>query len=105
MLRLFITSTWLLLTCCSGDSGPTNVNLLIITVDTLRVDHLGTYGAERATPGIDLLADRGVVFEQAWSASSWTLPSLATLMTGRHARSHGAVDDRRGVNQEIPTLA
>ena len=105
MLRLFITSTCLLLMCCGGDSGPTNVNLLIITVDTLRVDHLGTYGAERATPGIDLLADRGVVFEQAWSASSWTLPSLATLMTGRHARSHGAVDDRRGVNQEIPTLA
>jgi hypothetical protein len=59
MLRLFITSTCLLLTCCGGDSGPTNVNLLIITVDTLRVDHLGTYGAERATPGIDLLADRG----------------------------------------------
>jgi arylsulfatase A-like enzyme len=80
-------------------------NLLLLTVDTLRADHLGTYGAARPTPSIDALASQGVVFEQAWSASSWTLPSLSTLMTGRHARTHGAVDDTHGIAADLPTLA
>ena len=80
-------------------------NLLLITVDTLRADHLGTYGAERPTPGLDALAREGVVFEDAWSASSWTLPSLATLMTGRHARAHGAIDEKFAVDESLPTLA
>lgn len=105
MIRTLLITTCLLTACSHPSREAGQFNLLIITIDTLRADQLGTYGADRETPGIDALAKQGAVFEQAWSASSWTLPSLATLMTGRHARSHGAVDDRRGVGKEIPTLA
>lgn len=101
----------LLCACSSGGAGKEPVeqrlaeNLLLITIDTLRADYLGSYGAERPTPGIDGLAESGVIFESAWSASSWTLPSLATLMTGLHARSHGAISGKVGVGPELPLLA
>ena len=54
---------------------------------------------------LDALAARGARFEAMTSASSWTLPSLATLMTGRHAATHGAIDDRHGLTDELPVLA
>jgi arylsulfatase A-like enzyme len=92
---------------CAGEVRATvpRPNLLLISVDTLRPDHLGAYGAPRPTPGMDGLAASGVRFDQAWSASSWTLPGLATAMTGHHARSHGAVDDKHGIAAEVPLLA
>jgi choline-sulfatase len=80
-------------------------NLLLITIDTLRPDALGCYGAEVPTPALDALAERGARFTNLSAASSWTLPSLATLMTGRHAATHGAVDDRHGLDEELPVLA
>ena len=64
-------------------------NVLFIVVDTLRADHLGTYGYERNTsPNIDRLADEGVVFESAFSTSSWTAPSHASMFTGTYMNEH-----------------
>lgn len=64
-------------------------NLLLITVDTLRADELGAYGATQGTtPNIDALAAGGVVFENAISQSSWTLPSLASLLTSTYPSTH-----------------
>lgn len=68
--------------CSPREERP---NLILIVVDTLRFDHLGAYGYPRATsPEIDArLAARGVVAERAYSQAPWTLPSMASLHTGR----------------------
>ena len=66
--------------CSLGEGeqkGPpqTRPNLVLISVDTLRADHLGTYGYERATsPTFDRLASEGIVFTNAVAPSTWTLP-------------------------------
>jgi choline-sulfatase len=66
-------------------------NLLVLLVDTLRADRLGVYGATPSpSPTLDRLAARGLVFEDMVSQSSWTLPSVASVLTGLHPRSHGA---------------
>jgi len=66
-------------------------NVLIIVMDTVRADHLSTLGYVRSTtPNLDRLASRGVLFENAMSTSSWTLPAHASLLTGRFPFEHGA---------------
>lgn len=58
--------------------------MVVIVVDTLRADHTGLYGYDRpTTPAIDAWAERGTVFDRAWSTSSWTKPSVAMLFTGQ----------------------
>jgi len=75
-------------TCTPQAAGPPN--LLLITVDTLRPDHVGAWGYAKATsPAIDALARESLRFENARSHSSWTLPSVASLMTSHYASSHG----------------
>jgi len=60
-------------------------SVLFILIDTLRSDRLGCLGNQRnLTPHIDGLASEGVLFENARSQSSWTLPSMISLMTGRY---------------------
>lgn len=76
-------------------SAPQRPNVLLISVDTLRADHLGSYGYERPTsPRLDDLARGGVRFEKAYSSSSWTLPAHMTLLTGLPVSGHGVCDDR-----------
>jgi arylsulfatase A-like enzyme len=66
-----------------ADDGPPNI--LFVLVDTLRYDHLGTYGYARDTsPEIDAVARGGVVFEEAYSPAPWTLPSMVGLFSGRY---------------------
>ena len=89
-----------------GCSNPKQPNVLLISVDTLRPDRLGYNGNRRPTsPAIDKLAAEGVRFENAYSASGWTLPSVATILTGRYPREHGATDFHWSVAPNIPTLA
>jgi arylsulfatase A-like enzyme len=68
-------------------------NLLVLLVDTLRADAVGLYGGGTTTPALDTLGRRGTVFEAAVSQAPWTLPSVATLMTGLPPRRHGAIGD------------
>jgi choline-sulfatase len=71
------------------------LSVLLIVVDTLRADHLGVYGYERPTsPELDRWAARGRVFEHAQAPSSWTLPSMASLMTGQLPDRHTAGVER-----------
>ncbi len=67
--------------------GP---NVVVISVDTLRPDALGIYGAERASPALQRLASQGIVYDRAWSASGWTAPSLASLVSSTLPAHHGA---------------
>jgi arylsulfatase A-like enzyme len=76
-------------------SAPRHV--VLVSIDTLRSDHLGAYGYARPTsPRLDALAREGVLFEEARAPSPWTLPSHASLFTGlypsrHHARQHAAL--------------
>jgi arylsulfatase A-like enzyme/Tfp pilus assembly protein PilF len=72
-------------------SAPADApNVLLIVLDTLRADHLGTYGYDRPTsPGIDAWAKRGVVFERAISQAPWTAASIASLFTSLQPSVHG----------------
>lgn len=80
-------------------------NLLLITLDTLRADHLPSYGYERHTgPNIDRLAEGGALFESAFSTSSWTLPAHASMFTGRLPSEHKA-DWTEPLDGRYPTLA
>src|SRR3954464_7798598 len=82
-------------------------NLILITIDTLRADHVGAYGATTgATPAIDALARRGVRFDQVQTAVPLTGPAHATILTGQYPPTHGV---RGNVNFTLgstyPTLA
>ncbi len=75
------------------DLGPGDLqekpNIILITVDTLRADRLGAYGYDRETsPWVDRLASRGVLLEQAFGGSSWTVPSMASIFTGLYPFQH-----------------
>jgi arylsulfatase A-like enzyme len=73
--------------CGSGGGRPPNV--LMIVIDTLRADRLAAYGNTRAvTPFLDDLAKRGTVFRKAYAVSSWTIPSVASLLTSRYSSQH-----------------
>jgi choline-sulfatase len=77
--------------------APDRPNVLVLLVDTLRADGVGAYGARPSpTPRLDALAAGGLVFEQVVAQAPWTLPSVATLFTGLHPRSHGAIGDPEG---------
>jgi arylsulfatase A-like enzyme len=66
-------------------------NIVLITLDTVRADHVSAYGYHRpTTPYFDRFAQRGVLFEQAVAPSSWTLPSHASIFTGLLPHQHGA---------------
>ena len=80
-------------------------NLLFVVVDTVRADHLSTYGYERETsPTLDRLAAEGIVFDQAISQSSWTMPATASLLTGLYPTEHG-VTDAQPLPLDLDTVA
>src|SRR5262245_12410295 len=63
-------------------SPPPIKNVVLISIDTLRRDHVGVYGAERdVTPVLDELGAHGVLFDQALAQAPWTIPSHATMLT------------------------
>src|SRR6185369_10927811 len=83
------------------------LDVLLITIDTLRADAVGAYGSTTgATPGLDRLATRGVVFSQAHAHNVVTLPSHANILSGRLPFQHG-VRDNAGFRfpSDTPTLA
>jgi len=68
----------------------THPSLLLITIDTLRADRLPFYGYKRNTaPFLGKLAEHGIVFTNAYSTSSWTVPAVTSMVTGVYPSSHG----------------
>lgn len=81
--RRSAAATLLLLAACGG-AGP-RPNVVLAIVDTLRADRLSSYGYPRATsPCLDRLAGEGARFADVTAQSSWTLPSVSSMLTGRY---------------------
>jgi arylsulfatase A-like enzyme/Flp pilus assembly protein TadD len=96
----------LLMTACGGGakvprlSGKAGDNLLLIILDTTRADRIGSYGYAKAeTPNIDALARSGILFSNAYTSVPLTLPSHATIFTGREPFVHGV---RNNGNYALP---
>ena len=85
--------------------SPGSPNVLLIVLDTVAADHLSLYGYERPTsPTMVELAERGIRFDRVQATSSWTLPSHASMFTGRwpHELSAGWLTP---LDRTYPTLA
>src|SRR5438105_7583405 len=81
-------------------------NIVVIVADTLRADRLGAYGNHAGlTPFLDELAARGTLFTNAYAASSWTCPSVASLFTSRYPSQHGVADYDSKLPDAETTLA
>jgi len=90
----------------AGAAASKGSNIILISVDSLRADHLGTYGYSRPTsPNIDALASGASVFERASSQAPWTLPSHVSLLTSLYPRSHQTTALNRSVPAAATTLA
>ncbi|MDG1491466.1 MAG: sulfatase, partial [Planctomycetota bacterium] len=78
---------------CGGQAVEDRPNIVLISIDTLRPDHLGCYGYARPTsPNIDAIAAQGALFEQHISSAPWTLPAHAEMFTSVPDSVHGVVD-------------
>ena len=75
---------------CSFLKTEKDFNLVLITIDTLRADHLSCYGYGRNTsPNIDRIAEKGIIFNKVIAPSSWTAPSMVSLFTSVYPVNHG----------------
>ncbi|MFT5041817.1 MAG: arylsulfatase A-like enzyme [Hyphomicrobiaceae bacterium] len=89
----------------SGPHGELR-GVVLIVIDTLRADHLGTYGSMRGLSSrIDRMAGDGLIFARATAASSWTRSSLATVHLGVSPEVHGVHDREHSLPPTMPTLA
>lgn len=101
--RLLVAAALAAAFCTPAAAEP---NLVLLSVDTLRADALGTYGAEDATtPTIDALADRGVTFEDAHTTIGKTGPAFASMFTSLYPPTHGARRNAQRMRGDIPVLA
>ena len=90
---------------CEGPAARPRI-LLLITVDTLRADHLGVYGGQLdLTPNLDALASESIVFRRAYTHTSFTMPSVSALLTGRYPEDLGVTTNRSALPPAVPTLA
>jgi arylsulfatase A-like enzyme len=88
---------------CNQGRAP---NILLVVIDTLRADRLGAYGSTSGlTPFLDDLSRRSTVFRNAYAPTSWTCPSVASLLTSRYPSQHHVVSFASPVAAEEVTLA
>ena len=105
----FVRTLWVLgaatLVAGCGDERP-RPDIILVSIDSLRADHLGSYGYPRETsPFIDQLAADGVRFDNAVSTTSWTLPAHAALFSGLYDSTHGLTSDDQRLAQGVLTIA
>jgi len=85
---------------------PDNLKVILISLDTLRADHLGSYGYHRNTsPNIDELARDGVLFANTYAQCSWTLPSHMSMLFSLNSASHQVFYNDQKVDSSLPSLA
>jgi arylsulfatase A-like enzyme len=105
-----LVAAWCATSCVTRDPATAPAlpqHVLIVTIDTLRADHLGCYGDERiATPNIDRLAREGAIALEATVPTPITRPSHVSIFTGLYPAQHGIRDNiSRALAPDIPTLA
>lgn len=105
----FLAFLTLVLPSCHQPQKPVaapRFNLLLVTIETFRSGHAGSYGYDRnTTPNFDRLARQGARFEQVIAQAPFTLPSLASVMTGLSPAAHGVRNHPATLRPEIETLA
>lgn len=81
------------------------LNIILISIDTLRADHMGIYGYKReTTPNMDAFAKESILFMNAYSQASWTPPSLASILSGIYPNEHGVGDWNNIANPKVKFL-
>ena len=93
---------------CLAACGPSTPapSVILVSIDTLRADHVGLYGYDRdTTPFLDRFAQEATVFERAFTVAPWTLVAHMTMLTGLFPAQHGVVRGELGLSPEIPLLA
>lgn len=81
-------------------------DLFLIVLDTQRADRLGCYGYQKATsPNLDTFARESVLFERAVSPAQWTVPSHASIFTGRYPTAHHVQQSSHSLSSDLPHLA
>ena len=80
-------------------------NIILIVLDTQRVDRLSCYGHTVPTsPSLDRLAEEGTLFEHAISPAQWTIPAHASMFTGQYPLLHQTVQSDRALPPDLPTM-
>jgi len=91
---------------CSTSEQAAPPNVLLLSVDTLRADHLGCYGYEKPTsPNIDSLATQSLVFDNAVCEVPLTAPSMSAMLTGKLPRDLGLTRNGVALPSDVPTVA
>jgi len=91
------------LSACARERPP---SLVLISLDTVRQDHVSAYGYERpTTPSLDRLAERGVLFTEAFAQEVNTAPSHGSMFTGTYPHEHGCVSNAHKLDADHATLA
>ena len=89
-----------------GRSRETARSVVLVSIDTLRADHLGSYGYERPTsPNLDALAQEGARFLRCSSPATWTVPAHCSMFTGLYPRTHGVDGWQKSLSADTGTLA
>ena len=103
---------FLLGSCCEEPSTPSasrpEYNVLVISLDTLRADHLHAYGYDRdVSPGIDRFAERSVRFETAYSHAPWTTPAHGAMLTSLYPTVLGLKKflEKGRISDRVETMA
>ena len=106
-MRRFVFFVALFAIACHRAEAPVKPPVILISIDTLRSDHLRAYGYKGiATPAIDRLAADGIVYERAFSHVPLTLPSHASIFTGLLPAHHGVRDNAAfQLDAKTPTIA
>jgi arylsulfatase A-like enzyme/Flp pilus assembly protein TadD len=100
---LFLAMAGLVLSACSPsrETVPAGTPVILISIDTLRSDHLPAYGYDGVeTPSLDAFADDAVVFERVYSPYPLTLPAHASIFTGQLPPDHGVRNNKEGLLRE-----
>jgi len=93
-------------TTVTGTPPANAPHVLLIVIDTLRADHLSSYGyGAIETPHMDALAADGTRYAHMFAQASWTRPSIATILTGLYPSSHGAMHKADLLPERVETVA
>jgi arylsulfatase A-like enzyme len=88
-----------------NDAGRARPNVVLIVLDTQRMDRVGAYGAPRPTPFLDKLAAESLVYQRAYAPSSWTVPSIASLFLAQYPSEHRIAVVMAVLPDSVVTLA